>query len=301
MVYESLYGRDEQFVPRPLMVEGHVIDDDGKRWTMKLRDGPAVGMTARRCWRATASRSLQRWMKRDADRRHDQRPRRCDRGDGRPHPGLAAEEAVPAAGAFPVEGAAAAGDDAGTARRTTDPFKQVTEIVGCGPFRFLPDEYVSGSHAAFARFDGYVPRQEPASYTAGGHKVKLDRVEWRIIPDPATAANALIAGEVDWLELPQPDLIPMLKRAGRRDHRAARHLRHGGDPAAQPPDWRPPTTPAFRRAMLAAIDQKEAMIAAMGEDRSAWRAPMGYFVPGSPAANDAGMDDGAEALKRATK
>ena len=65
----------------------------------------------------------------------------------------------------------------------TDPFKQQTEIVGCGPFRFLPDEYVSGSRAAFARFDNYMPRQEPASYAAGGHKVQLDRVEWRIIPD----------------------------------------------------------------------------------------------------------------------
>ena len=97
----------------------------------------------------------------------------------------------------------------------TDPFKQLTEIVGCGPFRFLPDEYVSGIHAAFARFDKYVPRQEPASYNAGGHKVLLDRVEWRVIPDPATAANALTAGEVDWVELPQPDLIPMLaKQAG---------------------------------------------------------------------------------------
>ena len=34
----------------------------------------------------------------------------------------------------------------------TDPFKQVTEIVGSGPFKFLPDEYVSGSHAGFERF-----------------------------------------------------------------------------------------------------------------------------------------------------
>ena len=52
----------------------------------------------------------------------------------------------------------------------TDPFKQVTEIVGSGPFRFLPDEYVSGAIAAFAKFDRYVPRQEPPSYNAGGHK-----------------------------------------------------------------------------------------------------------------------------------
>jgi transposase len=39
MVYETLYGRDQAFNPQPLMVQGHTIDDDGKRWTMKLRDG----------------------------------------------------------------------------------------------------------------------------------------------------------------------------------------------------------------------------------------------------------------------
>jgi peptide/nickel transport system substrate-binding protein len=41
--------------------------------------------------------------------------------------------------------------------------------------------------------------------------------------------------------------------------------------------------------MMAAVDPEEAMIAAMGDDRSTWRAPMGFFLPGSPAANDAGM------------
>src|SRR5450432_2893672 len=65
MVYDMLYGRDEAFVPRPQMVEGHVIDDDGKRWTMKLRDGlmwhDGTPVLARDC-----IASLQRWMKRDA-------------------------------------------------------------------------------------------------------------------------------------------------------------------------------------------------------------------------------------------
>jgi peptide/nickel transport system substrate-binding protein len=171
----------------------------------------------------------------------------------------------------------------------TDPFKQLTEIVGCGPFRFLPDEYVSGIHAAFARFDRYTPRQEPASYTAGGHKVNVDRVEWRVVPDPATAANALVAGEVDWVELPQPDLIPMLKTqagvtTGLLDL-------YGTVAILRPNHINPPTSnAAFRRALLAAIDQKEEMLAAMGEDPTTWRVPMGFFVPGSKAANDAGMD-----------
>ena len=52
----------------------------------------------------------------------------------------------------------------------------------------------------------------------------------------------------------------------------------------------PTNTAALRRAMLAAIDQKEVMLAAMGEDAETWRAPMGFFAPGAPSASEAGMD-----------
>ena len=47
------------------MVAGHIVDDDGKRWTMKLRDGlvfhDGTPVLARDC-----VASLQRWLKRDA-------------------------------------------------------------------------------------------------------------------------------------------------------------------------------------------------------------------------------------------
>ena len=46
------------------MVEGHVIDNDGLRWTMKLREGlvwhDGTPVLARDC-----TASLQRWLKRD--------------------------------------------------------------------------------------------------------------------------------------------------------------------------------------------------------------------------------------------
>ncbi len=90
----------------------------------------------------------------------------------------------------------------------TDPFKQITEHIGSGPYRFLPDEYNSGAHVAYARFDGYVPRQEPAVRMSGGKIAHFERVEWRVIPDSATAAAALQNGEVDWYEQVQPDLVP---------------------------------------------------------------------------------------------
>ena len=65
MVFETLYGRDEQLDPRPQMVEGHQVENNGLRWTMRLRDGLAFHdgekVLARDC-----VASLQRWMKRDA-------------------------------------------------------------------------------------------------------------------------------------------------------------------------------------------------------------------------------------------
>jgi peptide/nickel transport system substrate-binding protein len=287
LTYDMLYGRDEGLVPRPQMVEGHVIDDDGKRWTMRVREGlrwhDGTPVLARDCLA-----SLQRWMKRDPtgptiQARLDEIVVADDRTLvwrlKKPFPLLPyfLSKTQPQPIMMPERLA------------RTDPFKQVTDIVGSGPFRFLPDEYNSGSHAAFARFDGYVPRQEPPSFNAGGHVAKVERVEWRIIPDPATAANALSAGEVDWIELPQPDLIPMLKRqsgvtTGPLDI-------YGTVGILRPNHLLAPTSnAAFRRVLLTAINQEEEMIAAMGEDRSTWRAPMGFFLPGSKAANDAGME-----------
>ena len=40
----------------------------------------------------------------------------------------------------------------------------------------------------------------------------VDRIEWIIMPDPATASAALQNGEVDWWENPISDLVPVLKR-----------------------------------------------------------------------------------------
>ena len=59
-VYDTLYGYDADFNVQPQMVEGHVISNDGKQWDLTLRDG-LPSTTARRCWRATASRRSSAW------------------------------------------------------------------------------------------------------------------------------------------------------------------------------------------------------------------------------------------------
>jgi peptide/nickel transport system substrate-binding protein len=171
----------------------------------------------------------------------------------------------------------------------TDPFKQITEVIGSGPFRWLAGEHVLASHAGFARFDRYVPRDEPPSYMAGGHRVLLDKVEWKMIPDPGTAANALQTGEIDWIEIPLPDLLSMLRKA--------QGVKTGVlDKAGQIMMLRPnhliaPTNlSAVRQTMRAAINQAEVVSAVMGADPANGTSGVGFLTTGKKEVDDAGLE-----------
>lgn len=286
-IYDVLFGRDEMMNPKPQMLEGYVVEDDGKRWVMTLRpnqwfhDGEKV--LARDC-----VASLNRWMRRDPggatlEARLDAVEARDDRTivlrlkkKFPPLPTLLSK--FQTACVMVPERLA-----------KTDPFRQMPEAIGSGPFRFKKDEYVIGSFAALERFEKYSPRDEPASFTSGGHRVLVDRMEWKMIPDPSTAASALMTGEVDWLEMPMPDLLPMLRAApnivtGRID-------RWGFISQLRPNHLNAPTSnAAFRRALLAAIDQKEVMEGMMGGDPDGWMAPMGFLATGKPEVDRAGIE-----------
>src|SRR3954452_24802566 len=209
MVFETLYGRDEKLDPKPQMVEGHTVENNGLLWTMKLRDGlvfhDGTPVLAKDC-----VASLQRWMKRDAIGQTI--ADRLDTLEAKDDKTLVWHMKKPFAALLSGLSKTQNTPSIMPERLAkTDAFKQITEVVGSGPFRYVPDEYVSGHRAVFAKFDKYVPRQEPASFASGGLQVFVDRVEWQIIPDAATAANALVTGSVDWLDSPLPDLIPTLK------------------------------------------------------------------------------------------
>ena len=94
----------------------------------------------------------------------------------------------------------------------TDPNEQVKEVIGSGPFKFSKDEWQPGNQVVYVRNDDYVPRKEKPSGGAGGKRALVDRVEWRYIPDPATAGAALEAGEVDYWENVPLDFAPRLEK-----------------------------------------------------------------------------------------
>ena len=287
-IYDVLFGRDEWMNPKPQMVAGWTVEDDGKRWTMTLRDGlwfhDGEKVLARDC-----VASMRRWMVRDPAgatlaARLDSLSAPDDKTIllrlKRRLPALpkALSKFQTACVIMPERMA------------TTDPFKQVPEPIGSGPFRFLKDEYVIGSHAALVPWEKYEPRQEKPSFTAGGHKALVDRMEWKMIPDAATAANALATGEVDWLEMPMPDLLSTLRAAP--DIRIGRIDEYGFISQLRPNHLNPPTSDAaFRRALRAAIDQREVMDAVMGADPESAIVPMGYLNTGDPSIDRAGMEE----------
>lgn len=288
LVFDTLFGLDAKLAPKPQMVEGYTVDDDGKRWTIKLREGlgfhDGTPVLASDC-----VTSLNRWMKRDVvGQTVFARLDALEAADDRtmvfrlkkPFPGLTyalgrAQQSPPVIMPHRIA--------------MTDPYKQITEVIGSGPFRFLPKEFVDGSLIAFEKFAGYVPRDDVPSFTAGAKRVMVDRVEWKVITDPVTQTNALRTGEVDWVEIVLPDLIAQLKAdpnliVGRRDP-------YGLYAVLRPNHLVGPTAnPGVRRAMLAAIDPVEVMQAVTGDDATAYNAPVGCFLPGTQLANTAGME-----------
>jgi peptide/nickel transport system substrate-binding protein len=278
MVFDTLYGLDESYGPQPQMVEAHEIAEDGLRWALKLRQGlrfhdgtPVLGRDV--------VASIGRWAIRDAF------------GQGL----VAATEELSAPSdrlvefrlkrRFPHLPQALAGASTNMPcimperLARTDPYTQVTEMVGSGPYRFLPGERVAGSRAVYERFADYVPRNgtEP-SFTAGPKIAHFDRIEWLTIADATTASAALQSGEVDWWEMPTHDLVPTLSR----DRRVTVEITETSGLMAvmkinhlQPPF----DNPAVRRALLGAIDQAEAMTAVAGTDRAWWRDSIGLPDP----------------------
>src|SRR6202049_3405516 len=92
----------------------------------------------------------------------------------------------------------------------TPPGQQMKEQIGSGPFKFVQAEFQPGVKGVYEKKKDSVQRNEPASWTAGGKVVKVDRVEWITMADAQTAANALMSGDIDFMEVPAFDILPEL-------------------------------------------------------------------------------------------
>jgi peptide/nickel transport system substrate-binding protein len=288
MVYDTLYATDRAFRPQPQMAEGHTLSDDSRTYTIKLREGLKFhdGEPVRS---ADCIASLTRWSKRDpfgqtwaealdAMRAIDDRT--FEVKHKAPFPlflDAIAKGGSPTPFIMPERLA------------RTDANAQVREVVGSGPFRFVAGEFVAGSRAVYVKNDAYVPRQDPVSSFAGGKVVNFDRIEWIVLPDPASAAAALQAGEVDWWEQPLADLLPVLRR--NRNLKVERIDELGNFSILRFNHLQPPFNDVrMRQALLYAVTQRDYLTAMMGNDTSLWRECFGFWPCGTPYASDAGTE-----------
>lgn len=288
LVFDTLYATDSAFNAQPQMAEGHVVEDGGRTWTITLRPGLRFhdGEPVRA---ADAVASLRRWGVRDAfgqalfaqtDELVALDDRRLRFRLKQPFPLLPAalgKTTVTVPFIMPERLA------------RTDAATQVTEMVGSGPYRFVANERVAGARTVYAKFDGYVPRPDGTpSFTAGPKVAHLDRVEWMVMPDGATASAALQAGEMDWWEQAVTDLLPVLRRHRQVEVKTLETTGFMGFLRfnhLQPPF----NNPAIRRAVLGAINQSDFMQAIVGNNPELWRGDVGVFTPGTPLASNAGM------------
>jgi peptide/nickel transport system substrate-binding protein len=289
MVFDTLYGLDASYRAQPQMVAGHTVEDGGLTWRLTLREGlrfhDGTPVLAR-----DAVASLKRWGQRDSfgsalfaavEELSAPSDTVIQFRLKRPFPLLPEALAKPVS-YVPVimpERLAAA-----------PPTQAVTEMVGSGPFRYAASERVAGSLNVYRRFEEYRPRADGTpSFTAGPKVARFERIEWRTIPDGATAAGALRSGEIDWWEQPLVDLVPELTR--QKDVRVDLIESAGLIGQIRLNHTLPPfDNPAVSHALLSAVDQGEMMDAVAGTDPAIRRGPCGIFTPGGPMASTAGMD-----------
>jgi peptide/nickel transport system substrate-binding protein len=170
----------------------------------------------------------------------------------------------------------------------TPPNEQISDYTGSGPFVFKKDEWKPGDKVVYVRNPKYKPRNEPPSGLAGGKIAKVDRVEWLTIADQQTQVNALLSGEIDAIEYPSHDLLPVLKQ----------------DPNVRLVNWnplgnqyafrfntlaKPFDNPKVREALWYAFNQEDFLKAAIG-DPEYYKVCKAMFICGTPLASTKGMD-----------
>lgn len=169
----------------------------------------------------------------------------------------------------------------------TDPFQQISDYTGSGPFILLKEEWKPGVKVVYVRNPNYQPRADPPSGLAGGKLAQLDRIEWTWIPDPQTQVNALLNGEIDMIERVAFDLLPLLEQ-----EKGVRLIK-GTSPNQYVfrMNWLLPpfNNPKVRQAAFMALRQQDFLQAVVGNPQF-WRACKALFTCGSPLATDAGMD-----------
>lgn len=286
MVFDTLVGMDENLQPQPQMAD-YAVSDDAMTYTFTLRDGllwhDGTPVTVEDC-----IASLHRWGRND--------------GNGRlmmEHVGAIEQVsdnsftitlAKPFGHVLALLGKPSPIPPFMMPKRLADTpeGEQITEMIGSGPFKFVAEEYRPGDQTVYVRNEAYVPRAEPASWTAGGKVVNVDRVVLKSMPDMQTSLNALQSGDVDLVEQVTIDLLPLLEV--NPDVEFGTLLPLGSQYTGQFNHRLPPfDNKMIRRAAIYALDQEAILQTAIGNADYYTMCPSVYGCS-VPVASDAGAE-----------
>ena len=286
MVYDTLFATDERGEIRPQMVDRTVISADKLTYTFTLRDGlewhDGQPVTADDC-----VASIKRWAARDTVGQklmtfvadvvaRDTRT-------------IELRLKEPTGLVLPALGKPNSNVAFMMPRRIaeTDPYTQIKDATGSGPFIFRQDLWRPGNIAVYVRNPRYKPRAEPVSRLAGGKLAKVDRIEWLAMPDHQQAINALLTGEIDFMEATPFDLqgllaadrnvqLLTLSPVGSQNVFRLNHLH------------KPFDNPLVRRALWYTFNQEDFLKAVVG-DPERYRVCKPLFICGTAYASDKGM------------
>jgi len=288
-IYDQLFAWDVNLQPKPQMVGDFKVSDDKLTYTMTLRPGlkwhDGTAVTTK-----DIIASVNRWMKRDPI--------------GRKMGESVAEVTATDANTFVIKLKQpyawveySLGNHAGNfpammreKEAMTDPFTSVPNDaqIGSGPFKFVASEWKPGSEVVYVKNADYVPRAEAPDAMAGGKQAKVDRLVFKVIPDAQTAASALIAGEVDLLDMPNGDIVPLLER--NKDIVVQKVHPVGGFGFFRPNGLHPPFNNVKARQALALIAPQSDFLAAGFGDKKWWNECFSYYVCGSVYGTTAGSE-----------
>jgi peptide/nickel transport system substrate-binding protein len=287
MVYDTLFAVNEKFEVQPQMVEKWTLSDDKLTYTFTLRDGLKFhdGAPVRS---ADCIASIERWAKRDAlGQRLAEMTEKWTVVDDKT---FTLKLKRPFALTLDALGKPSSNVPFIMPERVakTDAFENIKETIGSGPFKFVKEEWVPGNKVVFVKNTDYIPRKEPPSWGSGGKVVKVDRVEWIYIPDSATAAAALNAGEVDWWQMVPPDLVPLLSK--NKDIKIENTDPLGSMGMIRFNQLYPPfNNPKMRQAILYLVNQQDYALAIAGDPKNGHPCPS-FFACGSPSESKVGSE-----------
>jgi peptide/nickel transport system substrate-binding protein len=284
MVYDTLLATDANFKVQPQMADWKVSDDK-LTYTFTLRDGlkwhDGAPVTAEDC-----VASLKRWGKNDGmGQKLMDFTASLEATDAKtitlklkePY-GLVLESIAKPSSLVPFMMPKRLAE--------TPAGQQIKEQIGSGPFKFVQSEFQPGVKSVYVKNTDYVPRKEPASWTSGGKVVKVDRVEWITMPDAQTAMNALQSGDIDFMENPSFDLLPVLE--ANPDIKVETLNKFGFQTLGRMNFLLPPfDNVKVRRAALLALNQKDVLDALVGNPKY-YKVCGAVFVCGTPLETDVG-------------